>query len=84
MFTSSPATMVLKRVRGGTSGRLETLFQVLPWSMVLKICPLVLTVQTTPRLTLEIEKSVIEGSGGGGPPAGGCGVGVGCGGCAGG
>ena len=48
-----------------------TLFQTLPWSVVLYIWPFELTVQITPGLTREMEKSVMEGGGGGGgPPAG--------------
>jgi hypothetical protein len=84
--------MLLKVVRGGRLAMLVTLVQVLPWSMVLKICPLLLTVQMTPRLALDMENSVIEGAIGAPLPpccASGCasapgGVGFGCGGCGGG
>src|SRR6476469_8073176 len=68
---------------GGRSAKFVTLFQVLPPSIVLYICPLVLPVHTTPCLTVEIEKSEIEaraadcGPAGAGAPGEGDGVGAG-------
>src|ERR1700722_2853360 len=64
-------------VLAGMSAMFETLFQTLPWSVVILIRSFVLTDQMIPGLTLEMEKSAIEAGGGGGVWPG---VGVGCGG----
>ena len=55
-----PASIVLNDTDAGASAMLLTLFQCRPPSIVLKICPLLLTVHTTPFLTVESEKSAMD------------------------
>src|SRR6266446_10896746 len=72
-----PASTVTKLAFGGRSVKFVTLFQVLPPSIVLYICPVLLPDQTTPCLTIESEKSEIDAAATPRPPAGAAGVGVG-------